>query len=67
MILPPEYVKEIYDILEHINALQSKTSDLYLSDDIEIMLDGAPVGARLVYDGMGEATYYVEFYDPKTE
>lgn len=67
MVLPPEYIKEIYEYCERLNDLSrgTPTFDTYLSPAIEIYLDGRPVGARLVDDGMGEATYYVEFYDPK--
>jgi hypothetical protein len=67
MILPPEYVKEVCEIMEYLNALSSKVRNLYLSDTIEIMLEGAPIGARLVDDGMGNATYNVEFYEPEAE
>lgn len=67
MILPPEYVKEVYEIMEHLNALSSKVRDLYLPGTIEIMFEGAPIGARLVDDGMGDATYNVEFYEPEAK
>lgn len=66
MTLPPEYVKEVYEYCERLNNLTRgvATFDTYLQPTIEIYLDGRPSGARLVDDGMGEATYYVEFYDP---
>jgi len=66
MILPPEYIKEVYEYCTRINHLSRgvSTFDTYLPPVIEIYFDGEPVGARLVDDGMGEVTYNVEFYTP---
>lgn len=57
----------MYEYCERLNELTRSvaTFDLYLQPTIEIYVDGSLFGARLVDDGMGECTYYVEFYDPE--
>lgn len=70
MILPPEYIMEVYEYCSRINKLSAEVRnfDTYLAAPvIEIYLDGMPVGARLVDDGMGETTYNVEFYTPEDD
>lgn len=67
MILAPEHLKEVYEYCQRINDLSRGvlTFRTYLQPTIEIYFEGKPFGARLVDDGMGEATYNVEFYTPE--
>jgi hypothetical protein len=67
MILPPEYIREVYEYCTRINDLSRgvSTFDTYLPPVIEIYFDGEPIGARLVDDCMAQVTYNVEFYNPE--